>query len=79
MESRMRCWLLVLHRLATREEEWRLKRGRLSIIASISSLGSESMLGLVPPLALLVHGEELDAFTSTYRTLRWVIESKVGE
>ena len=44
MESRMRCWLLVLHRLATREEELRLKRGRLSIIASISSLGSESML-----------------------------------
>ena len=68
MKSRMRCWLLVLHRLATSEEECRLEGGMSSIIASISSLGSESMLCLVPQLALLVHEEELDAFTSIYRT-----------
>ena len=60
MESRMRCWLLALHRLATREEEWRLEGGRLSTIASISSLGSESMLCLDPPLAFLVRREEPD-------------------
>ena len=44
MECRARCWLLVLHCLATREEERRLERGSLSIIASIISWGSESIV-----------------------------------
>ena len=44
MECRTRCWLLVLHRLATREEEWRPERCMLSIIASIISWGSESIV-----------------------------------
>ena len=43
MKLRARCWLLSRHRLATREEERRFQAGRLSMILSIISWGSESM------------------------------------
>ena len=46
VELKARCWLLFLHRLATREEERRLGRGRLSMISSIISWGSESIAGV---------------------------------
>ena len=41
--EKARCWLLIRHRLATREEEERVEAGRLSMISSIISWGSESM------------------------------------
>ena len=43
MNPKARCWLLVLHRFAMREEKWRLEWGRLSIIALMSSCGSKSI------------------------------------
>ena len=43
MKLKMGRWLLTLHRLATRQEERRLERGRLSIITSMISWGSESI------------------------------------
>ena len=44
MLEKARCWLLSRHWLAMREEEERLEEGRLSMISSMISWGSESMV-----------------------------------
>ena len=44
MAPRMRRWLFRRHRFATREQEGRLDCGTLSMIASTSSWGIESMV-----------------------------------